>query len=190
MLNPAVKAVYGDSITPQRLEQIYQILKAAGFACNNVSLASGSFSMQCMEAEGNHHALTALAGLEKGYLDSNAIDYVALIRKALQHPQFLPYTRDTFGMAIKSTYCEIEGKPVMIFKDPISNTGNFKKSQRGLCLVFQDEDGTLAYEDGYTSETIHSANKDNLLVPVFRDGEMLREQTLAEIRAILHAGGF
>jgi len=136
VLNPAVKAVYGDSITPQRLEQIYYILEAAGFACNNVSLASGSFSMQCMEGESNHHAIVALAELENNFLGSNSVGYVDLIRKALKHHQFLPYTRDTFGMAIKSTYCEIDGKPVMIFKDPISDTGNFKKSQRGLCLVF------------------------------------------------------
>jgi len=190
VLSSCVKAVYGDSITPQRLEQIYQILMENGFACNNVSLASGSFSMQCLEAEDNWEALSALYDLEKGFLGADEAGYVDVIRRTLQRPQFLPYTRDTFGMAIKSTYCEVEGQPVMIFKDPISDTGNFKRSQRGLCVVYLDANGELTYQDGFDSETIKTSGLENLLVPVFRDGVMLVEQTLQDIRQILHDGKF
>lgn len=52
VLDPHVKAIYGDSITVQRCEQIYQILMENGFACSNVALGVGSFSFQCIEEDG------------------------------------------------------------------------------------------------------------------------------------------
>ena len=52
VLDPHVKAIYGDSITVQRCEQIYKILMQNGFACSNVALGVGSFSFQCIEEDG------------------------------------------------------------------------------------------------------------------------------------------
>ncbi len=52
VLNPHVKAIYGDSITVQSCEEIYKILEANGFACSNVALGVGSFSFQCIEEDG------------------------------------------------------------------------------------------------------------------------------------------
>lgn len=100
MLDPHVKALYGDSITVQRCEKIYAELKAHGFACNNVSLGVGSFSMQCIEQNG----------------------------------QLKPFTRDTFGMAVKATYGVVNGKEIQIFKDPKTDTDHFKKSLKGNVL--------------------------------------------------------
>ena len=53
--------------------------------------------------------------------------------------EFKPFTRDTFTMAIKATYCEIDGKPYPIFKSP--KEGQVKKSQKGACAVYLDENG-------------------------------------------------
>ena len=157
VLDPHVKALYGDSITPQRCEQIYKILASNGFAINNVSLGVGSFSMQCLET---------LDGDEK---------------------QYAPYTRDTFGIAVKATYAEDKnGKPIMIFKNPKTDTGHFKKSQCGCCRVFKDGDD-YAYEDGLTWA---EAQTDNELRPVFKDGEMVKTFTLDEVRENLHKGNF
>ena len=152
ILNPHVKAIYGDSITVQRCEQIYQILMENGFACSNVALGVGSFSFQCIEEDG--------------------------ILK--------PFTRDTFSSCIKATYCEIDGKPYPIFKNP--KDGGFKKSQRGCCIVGQVSGG-LAYRDGYSWQ--EACDDDyNRLVSVFKDGKMIKEQSLSEIRDRLHNGGF
>lgn len=43
VLDPHVKVIYGDSITIQRCERIYEILKDNGFAASNVALGVGSF---------------------------------------------------------------------------------------------------------------------------------------------------
>lgn len=156
VLDSHIKVIYGDSITPQRAEKIYERLVEKGFACNNVLLGVGSFSMQCLE----------------------------------EQDTLKPYTRDTFGVAIKATYCEVNGKPIQIFKDPKTDSGNFKKSQKGMCAVFRDEDGKLAYADGYDSKSIREMDEKNLLELVFKDGKMVKGQTLAEIRSRLHEGKF
>ncbi len=52
ILDPHVKAIYGDSITVQRAEKIYSILEENGFAAQNVALGVGSFSMHCIEEDG------------------------------------------------------------------------------------------------------------------------------------------
>lgn len=96
-------------------------------------------------------------------------------------------TRDTFGMAIKATYCEAistDGTKyfeIPIFKDPITDDGT-KKSARGLLRVDKVE-----LENGKTTLTL----KDNVtweeeaggeLVTVFDDGFLVKEFTLQEIR--------
>jgi len=189
VLDPHVKAVYGDSITPQRLKAIYDVLTKAGFACNNVSLASGSFSMQCLE-ESNNSALAALDFLQGALPAGVYANKFDEVRKALELAQLNPFTRDTFGVAIKSTYCEVNGVPIQIFKDPKTDMGNFKKSQKGMCVVFHNEEGELDYRDGYSAAEIEAFEGENLLKPVFRDGKMVREQSLQEIRAILHDNKF
>ena len=155
VLDPHVKAIYGDSITVQRCEEIYKILMENGFACSNVALGVGSFSFQCIE--------------EDGFLK--------------------PFTRDTFSSCIKATYCEIDGKPFPIFKNP--KDGGFKKSQKGCCRVYTRCDGSIYYEDELTwKQAIDYEKRGNMLIPVFKDGELLKEQSLKEIRDRLHGGEF
>ena len=95
-------------------------------------------------------------------------------------------TRDTFGFAMKSTDCVINGKEYTIQKDPKTDKNNLKKSHKGMCCVVE-ENGKLVCHDGYTSDTIP---KDNLLKPVFINGDMIEEQSFAEIRNRLHGGQF
>lgn len=160
VLDPHVKAIYGDSITVQRCEEIYKILMENGFACSNVALGVGSFSFQCIEEDG--------------------------ILK--------PFTRDTFSSCIKATYCEIDGKPYPIFKNP--KDGGFKKSQKGCCVVCKAEQvdwrgytKELIHRDGYTWKEACETHY-NKLVTVFKDGKMVKEQSLFEIREVLHKGRF
>lgn len=170
VLDPHVKAIYGDSITVQRCEEIYQILMENGFACSNVALGVGSFSMQCIE-EVDDVTVT----LEDG---TKVTGKVKLLK---------PFTRDTFSFCIKATYCEINGDPHPIFKNP--KDGGFKKSQKGCCVVHLDNNGEYVFEDGYTWEQAVN-DPDNQLKTVFKDGKMVKEYTLQEVRANLNGGKF
>ena len=93
-----------------------------------------------------------------------------------------PFTRDTFSSCIKATYCEINGKPVPIFKNP--KDGGFKKSQKGCCIVNSD----LTFTDGHTWAEAY--NENNMLQPIFSDGKMIKEYSLSEVRNTLHGGRF
>lgn len=155
VLNPHVKAIYGDSITPQRCEEIYSRLEAKGFAINNVSLGVGSFSFMCLET----------------YDDNGDVHYS-------------PYTRDTFGIAVKATYAEdADGKPIMIYKQP--KALSWKKSQKGCCIVSLDGQ---SYTDEHTWDEVQG--EDNLLHTVFIDGNMKNETTLNEVRERMYGGNW
>ena len=102
---------------------------------------------------------------------------------------YAPYTRDTFGIAVKATYAEdADGKPIMIFKNPKTDSGHFKKSQRGCCKVVYDYTyHNFFCQDGLTWE---GSQVGNWLQPVFKDGKLLRIYTLDEVRKNLHEGNF
>ena len=93
-------------------------------------------------------------------------------------------TRDTFGFALKATHTVINGEEKFIFKDPKTDTGNFKKSQKGMCYVYKDGEDIL-YKDELTIKEQEEC-KDNLLDVVFKDGNLARDYSLNEIRDRLH----
>lgn len=90
-------------------------------------------------------------------------------------------TRDTEGYAVKATYAEINGEPFEIFKDPATDDGT-KKSARGLTAVFKDENGEFYLKDKATWEEVENCE----LKEVFRDGKLLIDQPLSEIRQRLN----
>jgi nicotinamide phosphoribosyltransferase len=133
-LIPQIAAIYGDSITLQRAEQICERLKAKGFASTNVILGIGSYTYQYN-------------------------------------------TRDTFGFAMKATYGEVNGEGRAIFKDPITDDGT-KKSAKGLMKITL-ENGAYKLTDNVNWEE----EKQGELVEIFRDGILLVDLKLSDIRA-------
>lgn len=96
-------------------------------------------------------------------------------------------TRDTFGFALKVTHGIVDGVETEMFKDPITDHGKHsagKKSQKGMCIVRQDEDGTISYTDHHTFA--ESDAPGNLLRPVFKNGELLVDEDFETIRRRLH----
>lgn len=96
-------------------------------------------------------------------------------------------TRDTQGWAYKATYAEIGDKPIMIFKDPKTGDGT-KTSQKGKVCVIRDKDNEIIYIDNLTKNNAITDN--NMLKTVFKNGVIVREQTLNEIRNLIHNNGF
>lgn len=184
VLNPHVKALYGDGITTKRAEEIYQILEENGFAAQNVSLGVGSLSMHAIEDEIDLH----LKSCETDFED------------VLYHTTlFNPFTRDTFGVAIKACYAEFLNEDgtvtkMPIFKDPKTDRekggGNFKKSHKGCCKVFWRDkwNKIVTYIDELTWD--EASQDDNLMQTIFKNGEMVKEETLSEIRNRLNWNKF
>jgi nicotinamide phosphoribosyltransferase len=163
VLNPHIKALYGDSITVQRAEQIYEILEKNGFAASNVSLGVGSFSMHCIE--------------EDGMLKPFTRDTFSMAIKAV----YAEFT-DENGNVTK----------MPVYKDPKTDReaggGNFKKSQKGCVVVSKNNDGSYTFTDGYNWD--ETDNEYNALRPIFRDGKMVVDDDLATIRQRLNGGKF
>lgn len=79
--------------------------------------------------------------------------------------------RDTLKFAMKCSSITINGKEMDVFKDPITDSG--KKSKKGRLSLIK-ENGNY--------KTVPECENDELIV-VYRNGVLLNEQSLAEIRA-------
>jgi nicotinamide phosphoribosyltransferase len=140
-LDPHIGAIYGDSITLERADEICRRLEAKGFASTNIVFGIGSFTYQYN-------------------------------------------TRDTFGMAMKATWVNVNGESREIFKDPITDDGT-KKSAKGLLKVKKNADGKYELHDRVTyEESIYDTD----LELVFQNGKLVKEQSLSEIRNRLKNG--
>lgn len=98
-----------------------------------------------------------------------------------------PYTRDTFGVAIKATHGLLSnGQELFILKDPKTDNENFKKSLKGLVDVRVDENGELyAVDEISTNDT-----RNTIMVTMFKNGKQENVETLAQIRARLNNNNF
>jgi nicotinamide phosphoribosyltransferase len=85
--------------------------------------------------------------------------------------------RDTQRFAFKCAAALRGGEWVDVSKDPVTDTG--KRSKKGhLALV----------REGGVHSTVRGPRKDDLLVPVFENGRVLRAYTLDEVRAAAMRG--
>lgn len=92
-------------------------------------------------------------------------------------------TRDTFGFAMKATYGVVDGKPIEIYKDPLTD-GGVKKSAKGLLSVYTDNDtGKICLEECASEE----AERTGMLQTIFKNGQVFNKSTLKEIRARIDA---
>ena len=88
-------------------------------------------------------------------------------------------TRDTFGFAMKATYGEVDGEGREIFKDPITDDGT-KKSAKGLIkIIIEDGEYKMIDQVNWNEE------RKGELKEVFRDGVVLVDEQLSEIRGRL-----
>lgn len=90
-------------------------------------------------------------------------------------------TRDTFGFAMKATYGEVNGVGREIFKDPVTDDGT-KKSAKGLMKIVR-ENGTYKLIDRVTWDEERTGE----LKEIFRDGKLLVDQSLSDIRERIKA---
>lgn len=107
---------------------------------------------------------------EKGFASTNIVFGVGSYTMNVN-------SRDSLGIAVKSTYCVVSGEDREIYKDPITDDGE-KKSAKGLTAVFKDKDGEYYLKDQATWNEVNNCE----LKTVFKDGKLLVDHTLSEIR--------
>ena len=123
---------------------------------------------------------------KKGFAANNIVFGVgAFCFSAVIEPDghMVVVTRDMFGIAMKATYGIVNGEPIMIYKDPKTDTSHLKKSHKGCCCIYYDDNGELQCEDGYDS-----IFGNGTLRTVFVDGEACNKETFEDIRERLNGG--
>ncbi len=85
-------------------------------------------------------------------------------------------TRDTFGMAMKATFVEVNGEGREIFKNPVTDDGT-KRSATGLLQVKKVNNKYVLYD-----KVSWAAEKDSELKTVFKDGMLVKDFSLQQIR--------
>lgn len=140
ILDSHIGAIYGDSITLERAQEICHRLEQKGFASTNIVFGIGSFTYQYN-------------------------------------------TRDTFGFAMKATYCEVNGEGQEIFKDPITDDG-IKKSAKGLlCVSRNTGPANPRYNIPYLIDQCSTQGEERgMLKVIYEDGDFDNVTTLTDIR--------
>ncbi len=157
-LDSHIGAIYGDSITLARAEEICERLKAKGFASTNIVFGVGSFTYQYNTRDTFGFAVKATYGEVEIEIEEDLFDQggPSIGERVVDHRE--------------------------IYKDPITDDGT-KKSAKGLIFLSRNEKGDIVMRDQVSREVYESA--DNLLQPVFKDGMLVTMWILDEIRTLI-----
>jgi nicotinamide phosphoribosyltransferase len=158
VLDSHIGAIYGDSITIDRADEICRRLEAKGFASTNVVLGIGSFTYQYNTRDTFGFAMKAT------YVEVKHYD-VATER-----------LNEAFNKNANPEWTE--GRE--IFKDPITDDGT-KKSATGLLCVRKDENDNYYLIDRVS----WSEENTGFLQTIYHDGNFHNQTTLTEIRGKL-----
>lgn len=107
---------------------------------------------------------------EKGFASSNIVFGIGSFT-------FQYVTRDTYGWAMKATWCQIDGEEIEIFKDPKTGDGKKKSLKGRINVVWSDEARSLVAHD-----QIPKGEEEGVLYPIWRDGRWLQEENFEHIR--------
>lgn len=84
--------------------------------------------------------------------------------------------RDTLKFAMKASAVEINGDWQDVYKEPVTDLG--KQSKKGRLVLIRNADGSFE-----TIKASELGDRENQLVTVFRDGQLLVDWRLVDIRA-------
>lgn len=171
-----VKVICGDPEAPVgsleykgTIECLWDIF---GGTTNHLGYKTVNERVGCILGDGCDYKVikNVLEGLKnKGYASNNIIFGVG----SWSHSG----SRDSLGIAQKATWAQVNGKGYDLFKNPKTDSG-MKKSAKGLLRV-DLVNGEYVLKDQCTPEEEAGGE----LKEVFRDGKLLIDDTLANIRA-------
>ena len=156
VLDPHIRAIYGDSITQQRQEMIYKILELKGFSVENVALGAGSFSFHAYEKDGVLYPYTR-----------DTMNYC-------MKNTYAEYSESRSVMVYKDPKTDYENFKrsqrgcCAVYKTETDRNGNYYYylDHDGLTLEERESDTDIAFEE------------------IFKDGKMVKEVTFKEVREV------
>lgn len=172
VLDTHIGAIYGDSITPERAEQICSRLADKKFASTNWVAGVGSYSYQYCTRDTYGWAMKATYGELAHQCETIERD----------GHTFAIYEGEEYDLG-EIVWEEDEERKVAIiepreiFKDPVTDDGT-KKSAKGLLVVFKDENGVFFLQDQATDDMEATGE----LITIYANGKLIVDPTLAEIR--------
>jgi len=86
-------------------------------------------------------------------------------------------TRDTYGMAVKATWAQVNGEGRDLYKDPVTDSG-IKRSARGRLAVLPNEVGRPTL----INQATRSQENESLLIEAWRDGIVSSALSLEGVR--------
>ncbi|MCY1424236.1 hypothetical protein D9M71_399730 [compost metagenome] len=89
-------------------------------------------------------------------------------------------TRDTFGMAMKATACEVQDELIELYKDP--KTAASKKSAKGFLRVVKDAAGNYSLEQEVDMDWKDLFYGSGELKPLFYNGKFQRAEFFRDVR--------
>lgn len=174
VLDPHIGAIYGDSITLGRADEICRRLEAKGFASTNVVLGIGSFTYQYNTRDTFGFAMKAT------YVEIDSWEYFDNI-ETNSWVDISPSEMDAIiahGLKPEPKFRKVT-KGREIFKDPITDDGT-KKSAKGLLKVEQTE---IPYGPYYLVDQVTKLEESQgALQTIFEDGKFINSTTFQEIK--------
>lgn len=165
----------GEEITPAEALGTIQILwDIFGGSVNEAGYKVLAPCIGCISGEGwNLEKLNAVFSLleKKGFASTN-------LATGMGSFGYTHCTRDSYGMAMKATWGQVNGVGRDIFKNPKTDGAFTKKSAKGLLRVERENGKYVLYD----SQTIEQEQMGELK-EIFRDGKLLVDVSLSEIRA-------
>src|ERR1044072_1403870 len=160
-LDPHIGAIYGDSITLDRANDICNRLEKKGFASTNIVLGIGSYTYQYNTRDTQGWAMKATYGEVTEVYDAGPEEH----GEPIGH--YIPGKR-VVGRAI--------------FKDPKTDDGT-KKSAKGLIAVnWSMEHNKWVMEDQVTWKEV----LDSDMLPIFEDGHIQHETYFNQVRQTIN----
>ena len=172
VLDPHIGAIYGDSITIDRADEICKRLADKGFASTNVVLGIGSFTYQFVTRDTHGFAMKAT------YVEIDQWEYFDNI-ETFQWVNITPSDMDAIiahGLEPEPEFRKVKVERE-IFKDPITDDG-LKKSAKGLLRVSNNNEGDFILVD----QVDWMEESRGFLKTIFEDGKFINEVTLTDIR--------
>jgi len=155
VLDPHIGAIYGDSITLDRQTQIYERLKAKGFASSNIVLGIGSFTYQ-------FNTRDTFGFAAKG----------AWFEVEKEGAPYFNGDGTTDYPLVKVNYD--------IYKDPVTDDGT-KKSLKGLCAV-KEINGSHGKSIIVETECLPEEEEEGLLQVIYENGKFPNQTSLEKVR--------